>query len=303
MSSSRRLLGTIGLVCIGLALAGCTPAGPQKQGSIDHVVIIVEENKPATRILGNADAPFINKLADEGALATNYSAITNPSLPNYIALTSGTTAGITTDCVPSKCAAKVPSIARRIEQAGRTWKLYAEGMPAPCTDHDADPYAVRHNPFLYYPEVTDSEKYCRAHDVPFSRLAHDLKQESTFPDYAFITPDLCNDMHDCPITTGDDWLAAEVPRILASPAFTTQNSLLVVTWDEGEKRDNRVTTIFAGPAAKASYSTDTAFTHYSLLHTIESDWGIPPLTTNDKKAPVMDEMLKKSMTESPTPTP
>jgi phospholipase C len=300
-----RSMAALGLLSAGLILSGCAagPTGVQKQGSIDHVVIIVEENKPAAHIIGSSDAPFINQLAAEGALATNYSAITNPSLPNYIALTSGSTAGISTDCAPSSCSAKVPSIARKIEQAGRTWKMYAESMPAPCTDHDADPYAVRHNPFLYYPEVTDDEKYCHAHDVPFSRLAHDLTKASTLPDYVFISPNVCNDMHDCPVRTGDDWLAAQVPKILSSPAFTEQNSLLVITWDEGEKRDNTITTIFAGPAAKSSYSTNTPFTHYSLLHTIESDWGIAPLTGKDKNAPVMDEMLRKSETESPTPTP
>jgi len=304
MSSSGRLLGILGLVGVALVLSGCSTGapGPAKQGSLDHVVIIVEENKPATSILGSTEAPFIKQLAARGAVATDYSAITNPSLPNYIALTSGTTAGITTDCVPSSCPADVPSIAKKIEEAGRTWKMYAEGMPKPCTRHDAGHYAVRHNPFLYYPEVTGDAKYCRAHDVPFSALAHDLKKADTLPDFAFISPNLCNDMHDCSIATGDAWLAAEVPKILASPAFTTQNSLLVITWDEGDKHDNRITTIVAGPAAKPGYSSDSAFTHYSLLHTIESDWGIPPLTANDKAAPVMDELLKKSETATPTPS-
>lgn len=301
--NAARLLVPLGLLGVGLILSGCAAGGPHpsKQGNLDHVVVIVEENKPATHIIGSPDAPFINQLAARGALATNYSAITNPSLPNYLALTSGTTAGISTDCLPSSCTARVPSIAGKIEQAGRTWKMYAESMPAPCTDHNIDPYAVRHNPFLYYPEVTDDATYCAAHDVPFSRLASDLAQASTLPDFAFISPDLCHDMHNCSVTTGDDWLAAEVPKILASPAFTDQNSLLVITWDEGETGDNTIATIFAGPAAKASYSTDTAFTHYSLLHTIESDWGIRPLTDHDANAPVMDEMLLSGT--GPTPAP
>jgi hypothetical protein len=94
------------------------------------------------------------------------------------------------------------------------------------------------------------------------------------------------------VATGDAWLSRQVPNILASPAFTTQNSLLVIAWDEGDDSSNKVSTIFAGPAAKKAHKSDGAFTHYSLLHTIESLWGLTPLTENDKNAPVMTDMLK-----------
>ena len=102
-------------------------------------------------------------------------------------------------------------------------------------------------------------------------------------------PDMCNDTHDCPISTGDDWLSREVPRILGSPAFTTQNSLLVVTWDEGSKNDNRVATVFAGPAARKGFTSNAAYSHYSLLHTIEDVWGLAPLTDNVRNAPLMSD--------------
>ena len=107
-----------------------------------------------------------------------------------------------------------------------------------------------------------------------------------------ITPDLCNDMHDCPVKTGDDWLSQQVPKILASPAFTAQNSLLVITWDEGDASTNRALTIFAGPAARTAVRSDAPYNHYSLLHTIENAWGLPPLTANDGSAPVMGDLLK-----------
>ena len=296
MNRKSRSVGlAIGFLTLGLFMAGCKAAAPLTgtAGGLDHVVIIVEENKPLQAIIGNSSAPYINKLATDYALADNYQAVAHPSLPNYLALTGGTNGGITDDCNPGgKCTANRPNIADRIAQSGRSWKMYAEDMPAPCTAKNSGKYAVKHNPFMYYPDVTGDKASCAAHVVPFTQLSEDLKSASGLPDYAFISPNMCNDMHDCSVATGDAWLSREVPNILASPAFTTQNSLLVIAWDEGDDHNNTVSAIFAGPAAKAAYKSDGAFTHYSLLHTIESRWGLAPLTDNDKNAPVMNDMLK-----------
>ncbi len=318
IQKSRFLVAfALGFIPLGLIMAGCAASGPvagpapSPQASvssqpasspaadggtlpkIDHVVIIVEENKPASSILGNADAPYFNKLAADYALATNYQAATHPSLPNYLALTSGTTAGIKDDCSPGgACTARVPSIADTIEKSGRTWKMYAESMPAPCTAKSSGLYGVKHNPFMYYPGVTANAASCEAHVVPFTQLSEDLKTAASMPNYVFISPNLCNDMHDCPVSTGDAWLSEQVPKILASPAFTTKNSLLVITWDEGKGEDNAVSTVFAGPAARRSHDSSQPYSHYSLLHTIESLWGLEPLTDNDKNAPIMADMLK-----------
>ena len=230
-------------------------AGAQGNGGIQHIVVMVLENKAASQIMGASEAGYFNKLAAEFSLAANYRAIMHPSLPNYLALTSGTNAGITSDCKPKSCTADVRSIADEITQSGRTWKMYAEGMPAPCVSRDSGDYAVKHNPFMYYPSVTDDKNSCADHVVPYDRLEQDLQSASALPDYSFISPDMCNDTHDCPISTGDNWLSREVPRILGSPAFTTQNSLLVLTWDEGSKEDNRVATVFAGPAARKGFTS------------------------------------------------
>jgi hypothetical protein len=170
--------------------------------------------------------------------------------------------------------------------------MYAEGMPIPCAPDNSGRYAVKHNPFLYYPAVTADHSSCTRHDVPFTQFAGDLSGTSTLPDYSFISPDLCNDMHDCPVAAGDAWLAAEVPKILASPAFTQQNSLLAITWDEGTGVNNTVSAIFAGPAAKKGHTSSTAYTHYSLLRTIELGWGLPALTPNDANATPMTDLLK-----------
>jgi len=265
--------------------------GGQASSGIAHIVVIVQENKAASQIMGASEAGYFNKLAAEFSVAANYRAITHPSLPNYLALTSGTSAGITSDCKPDSCTADVRSIADEITQSGRTWKMYAEGMPAPCAAHDSRRYAVKHNPFMYYPAVTDDAASCSDHVVPYGRLGQDLQSASTLPDYSFISPDMCNDTHDCSIGTGDDWLAREVPRILGSPAFTAQNSLLVLTWDEGSKDDNRVATVFAGPAARKHFTSNAAYSHYSLLHTIEDVWGLSPLTDDVRNAPLMGQLL------------
>ncbi len=304
------------VACVGLCLAGCTPGAPApvtsapraqsappsalppaatvSSAALQHIVVIVEENKPATAILGDPDAPYLNQLARSGALATHYSAVAHPSLPNYLALTSGTTGGITTDCNPpgGSCLVAGPNLADALDRSGRSWKLYAESMPAPCTTANTSLYAVKHNPFLYYPSVTSERAYCVSHDVPYSQLGADLASAASLPDLAFISPNLCDDMHDCSVAAGDAWLRANVPRILASPAFTTQRSLLVVTFDEGDASDNTVACVFAGPAARPHTVSATPYTHYSLLRTIERAWGLNPLTGNDAAASAMTTMLR-----------
>lgn len=313
-----RVAVATGFLALSLAASGCTSpppsAGPAPSSAppatgghadgpaatrnpptwLDHVVIIVEENQPASGILGNKAAPYINKLAADHAVAGNYQAVAHPSLPNYLALTSGTTAGITDDCSPGAgCIATVPNITEAIEHSGRTWKMYAESMPAPCSGRNSGLYAVRHNPFMYYPDVTENKASCAAHVVPLGQLARDLGSASRLPNYVFISPNTCHDMHDCPVATGDAWLAHYVPKILASPAFTTRNSLLVLTWDEGRGKHNTVATIFAGSAAREGQRSRVAYSHYSLLRTVEHLWNLPPMTDNDKQASVMTDMLRR----------
>ncbi len=259
-----------------------------------HIFIIVEENKSYNSIVGSPQAPHINSLIRQNALADNYSAVLHPSLPNYLALTSGSNHGITNDCNPpsARCEISVANIADELEHSGHTWKEYAESMPSPCYAYNSGEYATKHNPFIYYSDIINNHARCIAHVVPFSNLANDLKSTSTTPDYAFITPNLCNDMHDCSVATGDQWLAAHIPAILRSPAFTTQNSLLVITWDEGNLATNHVPAILIGPQVKSGYILSGHYTHYSLLHTIEANWGLTSLTNNDAHAPIMTGFLK-----------
>ncbi len=258
------------------------------------MVIIVDENKTATSVVGNPAAPYLNALAHQYATATQYSAVAHPSLPNYLAMTSGTTAGITTDCNPpgGSCLVTGPNIAQAIDRSGRTWKMYAESMPTACSVGNTNLYAVKHVPFLYFPSVTGNPAYCATHVVPFAQFSADLATPTSLPNYSFISPNLCNDMHDCSVATGDAWLRATVPGILHSPAFTRQRSLLVVTFDEGDGSDNVVACVFAGPAAALHTVSTAPYTHYSLLRTIESEWGLAPMTVNDGSARPMTALLR-----------
>lgn len=278
------------------------PELPRPQGAetavpdFDHIVIIVMENEGYGNIIGqDSQAPYLNQLASRNSLASNYYANFHPSLPNYIAMTSGTNAGIADDCNPpgGDCLAHVKNIADEIENSNRSWKAYQESMPSACTTHNAGRYAVKHNPFVYYPDVLHNADRCRDHVVPYTQLAKDLASHD-LPNYVFITPDMCHDMHDCSIRTGDSWLAEQVPVLLGSYAFTEQNSLLVVTFDEagGYDRQNKIPTILVGKSVKRSYDGKGGYSHYSLLRTVEKAWGLDRLTDNDTNAPVMTEFFK-----------
>jgi hypothetical protein len=270
-------------------------ASARESAALVHIFLIVMENHAAGQIIGSPAAPYINALASRYALATAYSALFHPSLPNYIALTSGSNQGITDDRSPPSAgyAVNAVNIADRVQASGRTWKQYGESMPSSGYANDTALYATRHVPFLYYKDVLDNAARLKSHVVPFAQLAADLKSAGTTPDYAFITPNLCDDMHDCSVAAGDKWLSRVVPAILRSPAFTTSRSLLVITWDEGTASDNRVATILAGSGARLGYRSARPFDHYSLLHTIEAAWGLKPLTANDARAATMRGFLRR----------
>jgi phospholipase C len=253
----------------------------------------VEENKGYKTVMDATDMPYIHKLADTYAQANNYLALFHPSLPNYIAMMGGTNGRIEDDCSPSAvCVVDSKNIVDEIEQSHRSWKGYMESMPAACSLQSSGLYAVKHNPFVYFKSLTDDQERCKKHDVPLEQLYKDI-ESNQLPSLSFIVPNLCNDMHDCPVSTGDKWLSGIVPKILESQEFKTKKSLLVITWDEAEQSDmeNRIPTILAGPVVKKGYESSNAFTHYSLLRTIEQAWNLQPLTDSDKTALPLDEFF------------
>ncbi len=264
-------------------------------GSIQHVFIVMMENHGYSQVWNTSLTPYITSLGNQFARATNYHAMIHPSLPNYLQLVAGDNYTVTTDCNPSDtCHVAANSIADSLEAKGLSWKAYMESMPAPCTMTVSGDYFPKHNPFLYFDNIRNNPVRCVAHDVPYSTLATDLLSPGTTPNFALISPNICNDMHDCSVDTGDTWLKNNIPAILNSSACTTQSCLVVVTWDEDDQAEgNHVLTIFAGPAAQVGgIASSKAYSHYSLLHTVEQIFGLPTLTINDAQAATMGDMLK-----------
>src|SRR5437867_12889341 len=210
-------IGVFGAVLVAVA-ALPKEAAAGTMPTFQHVFIVVEENRSYSEIIGSTAAPYINSLVSQNGVATNYFAVTHPSLPNYLARTGGSTFGISTDCAPPSCPVNAANIADRVAASGRTWKAYEESMPSACYLSDSGEYAPKHNPFVYYTDIEGSASRCQSHDVPYSQLTSDLASDSTTPNYVFITPRLYHGMHHCPISTGDTSLQASLPSILRSLA-------------------------------------------------------------------------------------
>lgn len=264
---------------------GTAAAPPRYQ----HVIWIWMENRSYSDIVGNtSQAPYLNSLAARCGLATDYHSITHPSLPNYLAATSGLAQARLpvlsfADCgVSAVCHTSAPSIFGQ----GETWKAYQESMPSNCDKSNSGDYAVRHNPPPYYESLSG----CASRDVPYTQLAADLAGNA-LPAFSFITPNLTNDMHDGTIAQGDAWLASHLPAILSSGQYRAGTTAVFITWDEGaggypiEDCDGstvtdascRVPTIVISPSTPVGTTSGTFFSHYSLLATTEELLGLPRL--------------------------
>lgn len=252
--------------------------------NFSHIVVILMENEEYASIIGSPDAPYINSLASQGGLATQYYAITHPSLPNYLALSGGSTFGVSSDCNPGPgCQATGPGLADQLIGAGISWKGYMEDLPGPCAQSDAGEYAVRHNPFVYYPTIV---AHSCGNIVPASQLTADLAS-GQLPRFAWVTPNLCDDMHDScggsAVAHGDAYLHNLVPQILSALG---PGGVVFITFDEGSSNaggglpgatGGQVPLIAAGAPVKAGYRSSVHYDHYSLLRTIEDAWGLAPL--------------------------
>jgi hypothetical protein len=228
------------------------------------VVWIVMENHSYSQVIGSPSAPYENALAAQCGLATNYVAITHPSLPNYIAMTSGETQGVTDDSGPSSHPLNVPSIFSQLGTGG--WRSLQESMPSNCYLSSSGQYAVRHNPAAYYTNIRSD---CQTYDVPLGATP-DISAPFTF-----VTPNLCNDTHDCPVTTGDDWLKTFIPKLTSSPEYQAGSTAIFLTWDEDDFTDvNQIATIVIAPSTVPGTRSATRFHHYSLLRTTEEMLGL-----------------------------
>jgi len=195
-------------------------------------------------------------------------------------MTGGSTFGITSDC--TNCFVNATNIVDQLEGAGKSWKGYMESMPSPCFLGNSGQYVQKHNPFIYYDDIRNNSTRCNK-IVPFTQFDTDLNN-NTVPNYAWITPNLCNDTHDCSISTGDKWLKTWVTKILASSAWK-QNGVLFITYDEGSSNagcctyatGGHIVTLVISLLGRSAFQSPVAYDHYSLLRTIEDSWGLSEL--------------------------
>jgi hypothetical protein len=262
-------------------LAGRAASAVMPTPAFQHVVVIVFENKESVSVLGNRAAPTFNADARRYANLTRYYGITHPSLPNYLALVSGSTQGITTDC--TSCVVDATSLADTIEASGRTWKTYAEGLPASgFLGPFKGRYAKKHNPFAYFRNIADDPAR-RARLVPLPRLGSDLRS-GTLPSFSLVVPDLCHSMHDCSVGVGDAWLRSQIGKFTKLP-----NTVVFVVFDEGSTSTGgggHTAALAVGTAVRPGARFTSVTSHYGLLRTIEQAWGLPLLGHSAHVAPI-----------------
>jgi hypothetical protein len=249
-----------------------------------HAIVIVFENHETQAVNGTGDAPTFDALGRAYARLTRYYGVTHPSLPNYLTLVSGSAQGITTDC--TDCAVNARNLADTLEAAGKTWKTYAEGLPTPgFTGSRAGKYVKRHDPFLYFEDVVgDPARLSRV--VPLSGFRADLRA-NMLPDFSLVVPDVCHDMHDCSVATGDRWLSSFVRPLLRSPKLAA--SAIFVIFDEGSSENHgggHVPALVLGPLVRPGSSDRATLDHVSLLRTIEDAWGLPYLAPTAAARPI-----------------
>jgi hypothetical protein len=284
---AKRAAAAGGIMAVTLAiLTGCTSGGssdvatsstnapapdrpsagaPATLPTPDHVMVVVFENEDARDIVGSSDAPYLTSLAESGATFTDAHAETHPSQPNYLALFSGSTQGVTDDDCPQRFSG--PNLAEQLQAAGRTFVGYSEDLPrAGFTGCEAGDYARKHNPWVNFSDLPALV------NQPYTALPKDF---SALPTVSFVVPNLCNDMHDCGVAAGDDWAQQNLSSYVTWAQ--THNSLLVVTFDEdGGSSANHIATFLVGPMVEVGPS-DQRIDHYSLLRTLEDLYGLPPL--------------------------
>src|SRR5437773_2553262 len=264
-------------------------------------------NASAKQVYGSSAAPYLNSLASTYGYATAYSDVEAAvSDPNYLALIGGSTFGLTADCYPTQCSLSDTSIVDSIEGAGLTWKAWAEDYPVSqgCNLSPSNAqYNSKHFPFIYFQNIVNDPARCdnllRANSVATSSIETDdlflksLGSTSSAANYNWLTPNQCNDIHDCSLSTGDKYLSQLVPKILSSTVFATQNAALFITFAEsGGSSVGNVPAIWAGPIAKTKFQSSKSYNHYSVLTTLETAWGLSPLTSKDGSASAMTEFFK-----------
>ncbi|HEU0238471.1 MAG TPA: alkaline phosphatase family protein [Micromonosporaceae bacterium] len=243
----------------------------------DHLVVVIFENKGASSQSDPANAPFLASLFGRAAVFTNSRAVTHPSQPNYLALFSGSTQGVTSD----RCLTPFhdrANLGQQLDAAGLTFTGYSENLPAVgFAGCSSGRYAAKHNPWVHFDNVpaTANQPYS-AFPRTFDRL----------PSVSFVIPNLCNDMHDCSTRVGDRWLRDNLGPYIAWAQ--SHHSLLLVTYDENDgAAGNQILTLLVGAGIRPGRYAEPV-THYRVLRTIEAMFGLPPIGAAAATSPITD---------------
>ncbi|WP_424217433.1 alkaline phosphatase family protein (plasmid) [Streptomyces sp. BI20] len=248
----------------GLGAAQAAPAASALPAP-DHVLVVVFENHAYNQVIGSSSAPYLNSLKAGGANLTNSYGVTHPSQPNYLQLFSGSNQGVTDDSCYTPGFSSAPNLASELAAAGKTFGSFNEGLPAQgSTTCSSGKYARKHNPWFAFSNVpTSTAKTMKQFPTDFT----------TLPKVSFVVPDLCNDMHDCSVGTGDTWLKNNL-KAYADWA-KTHNSLLVVTFDEDNRlAGNKIPTVLYGQPVTPGSTAAGTYNHYDVLHTLETLAGL-----------------------------
>jgi acid phosphatase len=288
-AASLLILSLGAVACAGDAADDA--ASPESGGSAQfgHVVIVVEENTNYSSVIGSSSMPYLNGLANQYGYATQYYANTHPSIGNYFMLTTGQ---IITNDDGYTGTVTADNVVRRLIAAGKSWKAYAEDLPSVgYLGHGVvGNYAARHNPIVYFSDVLNDPDQAK-NVVPFTQLASDLAN-GTLPNYSFVVPNLCNDGHDCGLSTADSWLKNQIAPLLASGVFL-EDGLLIITFDESASDNTsgggRIAWVVVSPKAKTGYTSTTFYQHQSTLRLMLKGLGITSFPGASSGAPDMSE--------------
>lgn len=254
----------IGAVLAFMVVAAGWPASAGAQApTVNKVLVFVEENHSLAQM--RSGMPYLYSQATQYGYADHYTAITHPSLPNYLAIAGGSTFGIADDMNPSEHHEPSPDVFGAALAAGRTAKSYQESMPANCTKTNSGNYAVRHNPWAYFPADGTA---CNSHDVPAGTVSSGALRKDvvngTLPNVGEVTPNLIHDAHNASLAAADTWLKGWLKLIYASPDWKSGHLAIIVTADEdGHNAGNTVLTVVLHPS-QSHHVVHTALTHYSL---------------------------------------
>jgi hypothetical protein len=291
----------LGLLLMGFLGCGSSASNPRPAGpppptgntvpQFGQVVLVIEENHSYSEVIGNSAMPYLNSLASQYGLATQYYANSHPSIGNYFMLTTGQL--VTTDDTFTGTVS-VDNLVRELIASGKTWKSYAESIPSQgYTGGDVYPYAKRHNPFSYFTDVVNSGSELQ-NLVSLTQFNADVTNNQ-LPNFSFLVPNLLDDAHDGPLQLADAWLQQNVGPLISSSSFQ-KNGLLIIVFDESDTTDTangggHVAAVIISPQAKQGYQSTTLYQHQSTLRLILNGLGVSTYPAASATAPGMSEFF------------